>query len=496
MSIGYANPAATNGRVVEADPTRRYLAGGAGGAYANVPAVLSRAFDDAVAQFGVALYEEILRDSAAGACFETIKQGIVADGLRVQPRHTRDPRKSAKAQDPKVALAADYAGFVERLVRRLARPVDHTLYEMLDGMGFGSKLAEKVWMNQPDGEDAGRLVLEDIEVRPRSSWAFAVDAFRRVVAIAGRTVDERGVPVAGGAGYELIDPEKFLIFTWLPRDGDPRGTSVLRGAYEPWNNKRMLRPLHYKTLYQFGRPRLIHELAPDPVSPFARDAQGNELRDRPRITPEQAATAALAKFEAGTFMVVPSGAKTLLVEAKTDGRAFVDGMDWADRQMSLAIMHNTRTLLEATNGSKADSMTSQDVTRQFQAFGRLRLARLVEDQVFYPALSYNFGGAVAEEFCPRATFGSSSREDFAAYATAVAALKKAGYWQDDQLPWIDSELLGVEPRDPDKAPAPATPAPPAGKGGPAPDPGKGARVVYLSERDRRSLRFVLGGAAA
>jgi hypothetical protein len=269
----------------------------------------------------------------------------------------------------------------------------------------------------------------------------------------------------------------------LPKDGDPRGTSILRAAYQPWNAKTRAFPNYFRYLEFIAKPRLFLERSEDFAgAPKIDESTGLIDRTAPLDRPEEDAKDALLILgNSGGVMVGAKGDKVQVIESKLDGSAFVKAMDWYDRQGNLAIIQNTRTLMEAESGSKADSQTGQDITRQVQGFVRMTPESVVEDQIFYRAIRDNgWGKEVADRLTPKASFGSSSKEDFAATATSVAALEKSGYLTPDQLPWIDTNLLGIVPRkyqeprpEPMKAPPAPGQAPPDQEDG-GPDQGEAA----------------------
>jgi hypothetical protein len=100
-----------------------------------------------------------------------------------------------------------------------------------------------------------------IKPKPLTATAFVVDAYMNVLGLLGAKPGH-GAPSYAGA---VIDPksdqilprEKFAIFTFRPKHGDPRGTSILRPAYAAWWMKWQVHQEYLKYLAQFAGPGLI-----------------------------------------------------------------------------------------------------------------------------------------------------------------------------------------------------------------------------------------------
>jgi hypothetical protein len=100
------------------------------------------------------------------------------------------------------------------------------------------------------------LQLRALKVKPIRSVAFVTDAYLNVLGLVGAKPGQTVPAVSDLAPAEIIPREKFCILSWRPKDGDPRGTSVLRPAYDPWWRKRQTIPEYLKYLAQFAGPSL------------------------------------------------------------------------------------------------------------------------------------------------------------------------------------------------------------------------------------------------
>jgi hypothetical protein len=447
-----------DGPPIVADPRRAYVAGGKSAALADVPRALPRSVDEAERRYGSVLYDRMEADPAVSACLETVKQGILSSGIQLTAAVEPEPGVPMEQQTPEVREAAEALDYCRRLLDRLERPIDETIYDLLNGLARGCKLGELVWRVADRGPDAGRLVLDCLDVKPNNVWTFAVDWRMKlvgVVALSRMASADRPGAAAPGPGrrpprdrldppqHYMFSPEHFFIFSWLPRDGDPRGRSQLRAAFEPWNFKVQTRPRHFTFLCRFGQPRVVLVLSPNAKPAYPLRADGTENTAAAPVMPHSQAEQALEKFDAGTWMVVPDGTAVELVESRGNGAAFIDSFKYSNIEIALGIMQNTRTVMEAESGSKADSQTGQDITRGLQRLGQRMFAARVEDQVLWRGLAYNFDEDYADRNTPVVGFGDAALEDFAPVATAFAAMFKAGMIQPDQLAWI-MQRLGIK----------------------------------------------------
>jgi hypothetical protein len=174
------------------------------------------------------------------------------------------------------------------------RPFLDVLYEMLDALAFGNKIAEQIYDLDRDDDGKPRLFIKALKIKPRVSTAFVVDAYQNVLGVLA-LLPGRGYPVVTGSVIgdpskipNLLPREKFAIFPWNAHDGDPRGTSLLRAVYNPWWLKIQVWGEYAKYLAQFAGPSLIGYTAPGQVAVPPMDALGNPIPGAPLITPEQA----------------------------------------------------------------------------------------------------------------------------------------------------------------------------------------------------------------
>jgi len=232
-----------------------------------------------------------------------------------------------------------------------------------------------------------------------------------------------------------------MMLTMGGRDGDPRGQSWFRRAYDPWFRKQIVKPEAVKTAVQFGGG-MITAIAPEDVNQVnVKDPVNGQT-----VHIQTAIQSILQQLSSGGTATFPGGTKVEVHRPDADGQYFEDFFDRCDREMVTTFLLSGRAMLEARHGSRADSAASQDVIDDLVQFMRREICEMLTTRLFRPFVEINFGRSFADRYTPRATMLKTSRPDFAANATAVAALVSAGYVDRSQLSGIDREILGLPER--------------------------------------------------
>ncbi len=398
-----------------AQVVREYVAGSADFPYQQFQRALPRYVDDAERDFGSDLYERMLRDPMVAAAVDTLKMRALAEGVIVAPS---DDSPSA----------ANMAAFVEQALGDLDVPLEETLYDMLDALAFGHRLAELVFKVRQDGA----LTLRAIKPKPRRNYGFVLDAYQNLTGVAAIVPGKTSfVPV--GIVPEptelpnLFPPSKFFVLTYGSSNRDPRGSSLLRPAYNPWWLKQQTWPQLLKFLVQFAGPSLIG-YTPENAA-FAGD-----------LTPEDLMLAALKGFQSGSIVVLRGGSKVDKIQSEGEGRAFLSAIELYNREITHAVLKQTRATMESQFGSRADSQTATDILDVVIGWVQGVLARSFRQQVLRPLVMLNYGGGAARDLCPKVLFSGSGKPEFATTAAAIAQLKSSGYLAESQLAGIDQML--------------------------------------------------------
>jgi hypothetical protein len=400
------DPAPIAGSVtVKPDPTKEYAAGGNGFEADSIPLALPDTIDDYTRAFGFRGYELMLTQPACFASVQTLKLGIMPEDIRLIETH---PRKAGQEEpDAKQKQSQEVKDFCQRLIDRVPG-FRQSVLQLYDCAPFGNKLGEKVSRIETIGPDAGKLVMDRLNVKKRQSWQFIVDG---ALNVNGILVKRKG------ANYARIRPDKFVWFTWMPRDNDPRGTSILRAAYTAWNVFTQLYPQYFKALKQFAAPSLLGVTAPD---------AGSESLEGKTVTPEEYMLAQLVRFQNGSAMAVANGADVRPIAIPGNGNSFLDAFNFLNQEIVYAMLLQTRATREAQHGSKADSQTGGDILTLLIEYGRSIGSEAIRNSILKFYVRENFGIEVAEEFTPYVSFGAGEKADFIAGCNALANMMKAG----------------------------------------------------------------------
>lgn len=482
------------------DPTRDIVASGPGWLQPNLLTGLEREFDEISRAFGSRVYEAMLGDPAVGSSYRSLQLGIMDGGVSLGPAikppvgwrkpmpgkttpigvESSPTAPSAPSLTPDQQMSQDMLAFCQHNITRLGESLCPSLFQSLDAMKLGVKLGEFTFEVEKQGDYAGKLAWKDFAVKPNGTWRFVVDRFLKVRRILTWDGDRNQ--------YEFLDvdtPEgraKFSWLSWMPENGDPRGTSILRAAYTAWNLKIQTWPLYYQYLVRFGSPGLDAELAEaDVVTHPDIDSEGNEIAGQ-TVSPAQHFMKLLRLYKGGGIIVRPFGSKLNVVEPQTAGEAFLAAFDIFDRQITRAIELQVRASMESKHGSKADSETAQDTKGLVIAYGREATGGMLR-HALRGLVELNYGPEVAAMHTPTVSLGKAEQQDKASLWTAAGSLVSTGYLGESQKAELDAEI-GLPVRDAEADAAAAAEKqqkalemaqatkPPGGGGGPPPPPAK------------------------
>lgn len=396
--------------------------------------------DDAERDFGLDIYDRMLKDPALSSSLLAIKVLVLSEGPRFLNRvqapsmHKPDP-----GQEKKYQQGEEMRLFIERMCDGLQAPLEDILEEMLDFMPYGHKVAEKVY-----GAEGGKLVLKKLRVKPRGAYSFVVNQYVDFLGLVGAGAGRSTLVASDVKEEDIIPREKFFVLSYASRGGDPRGTSILRPAYNSWYLKQQTWPQYLKFLSQFGTPSIAGFLPPNSGEVELVDSQGNVLTDDEGCAVTKSAAEImlqqLVNFQNGTAIVLDHDTKLDLIQSDGDGGAYIKAFDLYDRQMVRAVLIAVRATMEAEHGSKADSGTAQDIVSEFAQFIQRRVEVAFYRDVILPTIRYNFGDEAAEEMSPFMSLSDVAREDVVAMGNMIANLARADMIHPSQYPGIDAKL--------------------------------------------------------
>lgn len=465
---GYATSLPDDRGPRAASPENEYVAGGWPAGFSTDCVYDGRApVRQALARYGPTLWDMMGVDDKVGGSLGTFVEAIMADGIQVAPvvvgeDEAPGDQKGARASYKKATREARrWADFCRRAFDAMGDVSDdphaQSIEDVVDqlchgGIQHGAMLAEKVYHRTDLGPEKNVLTFRTVDVKPRTAWQFTVDKLGKVSGIAANT--RRGV--------RRLPRDKFAIWQYLPRNGDPNGTFGLEGAYLAWNCKQQLIPAYHKYLNRFAEPSLVAVAGKDAQNTNAVDDNGQPIVGK-ILTPVQQLYNALLKFKNGSAIALPPGASLEALEAQGEGQAFLGAFDLFDRYIVFAILHQTRATMEASHGSRADSETAQDILGLVARKARYAVARMIRNDLCRHLIRLNAGAEVARLYTPQVSLGNVEYSDLAPMANAIAKLAESGYLAESQLPSLD-KLLRLPIRTPDSPRLTAKPAEQGGQG--------------------------------
>jgi hypothetical protein len=471
-----------------ANPEHEYVVGGLLGWSPSIY-TLGWDIDDVTAQFGDDLYERMMLDAEVSKNVNIMKMAILDQGLFITP--------GKKKGEDGYAKSLEICDFVRRNLADLDAPFEPTnsvpmywqLWDLLDGIVLGNKVAELLFEIPKAGPDTGRLCLKMIKPKPRRALVYVVDAYLNVwgfLALQAASDPKasnssngngngKGVsPDAQVAGVripylanqrDLLPRRKFIIFSFRPRNGDPRGQSVARPAFNAWNLKQQNWPAFLKFLSQFSTPSLLGKPAPGAVAVVLVGPDGKTpLRDTAgkiiTVSPERSLMEVLEKFQNSSVLVVPPGAEVDTIESKRQESPHQAAIELLNREISNAILNQTLATGESQFMARAASQVHQDILGLVIGHGKLGLASTIRADIVRSLVEWNYGPQ-ALSLLPKVSLSETEQQDFAANAHAMAAL---GYKVDpSQYDDIDARLnlppRASLPQAPPAAGAPGASAP-------------------------------------
>lgn len=454
---------------------QEYVAGGAASAwYGRSLRALPHPIDDLSTDLGSDIYEKMCLDPQVASALSVLKAGILEDGLSLAPAKDDDTA-------PDYALAVEIRDEAEAMLDALPTPLDDALWDMLNALAVGNKVAELTYALRPGLAGRELLQLAGLKPKPRERTAFVVDAYGNVLgllyarpgelspSLSGALLGQAPDPARPGGATDRENPilprEKFAVLTFRPRDADPRGTSILRPVYAPWWRKWQVVPEYLKYLAQFAGPSLVGYTAPDAVAvPATAGLVNPDDPSAATLTPEQALLVSLLAFRNASALALPAGSKVDPIQSQGDGSAFTRAIADCNREITRAILTQDLATEEGTHQARAAAQVHQDVLDTLVRQGKKSVVRMLARDILRPWVAYNWGPRAAA-LVPVPSLGTTEEQDKTALMNAVANLQRAGYPHPSQYPAID-QMLGLPVRDmtqdADAEPEPEPAGPPGG----------------------------------
>jgi len=402
---------------------------------------LPRPSDDVECDFGLDIYQKMLCDPAVSSSIQALKIQTLSSGVRFSGR-VRKEKHATGATTADFAHSEQMRTFVEQTMNGLQQPLSAIISDMLDCLAYGHSLAEMVFA--PDGR---RVKLVVLRVKNRARFAYVTDRFLQCLGV---------VPSEQASG--IVPPEwviprrKFWHLTIFTQQSDPRGRSLLRPAYNAWEQKQMAWQNYRKYLHQFATPSILAQMEDGAPDEPLLDAQGERVRTADggikTLSAEETMTRKLANFANSTVMALRHVKKFEILQSNGAGEPYLNAFTLFNNEIAQAIIMAPRALMEARHGSKADSATGKDLLDTFTSYIQRETESAFYRDVIHPLCVMNFGQAAADAYAPVMLLSSDNQRDTVQYGNMVANLARAGYLHQTQYDDIDAQI-GLPQRDKD-----------------------------------------------
>ena len=229
--------------------------------------------DPVVRAKGLKIYREMEDDDQVKVCLEVRKQSRLSSPWSVLPGEEDDSE------------AEEYAEFVEHVFKRMPGTLEDNLYDIYSAIEYGFSVSELVYELIEDGPFAGKIGLRAIKTREPFNYYFKTDVFGNVqglvyvglhanlnamnlesiqssslgagIILPGQPGSTRIVSSAAAEYGTLSNPfptEKFVIYSYNSKFGNPYGKSDLTGAFRSWVSKKMIMKFWNVWLERYASP--------------------------------------------------------------------------------------------------------------------------------------------------------------------------------------------------------------------------------------------------
>jgi phage gp29-like protein len=348
---------------------------------------------------GDASYRRMTHDPQVKACLDTKKFAVLSRGWEVHPA-------SDSAEDVRTA------DFCRWALSNMDGSILDAGYDVLDALAFGISLCEINYRLLDTGPWHGFIGLANIKPKDIRHFTIRTDEFYNVKAL------------RLAAGTEL-DPAKFLLYTYMPRYGNPYGEADLRAAYQSWYAKYQILTWWNKYLEKFGIPTV--------VGSYAAKAGYTQAQQLAFLTQ-------ISQIQNESGLVVPDDLKLELLQSTNSaapGATFDELVSYHDRAIAKSILGQTLTTDSTARGATyALGAVHFDVLR----FYINKLTRDLEGVMMYQLLGrlvgFNFPPGTAT---PLFKFGKIDDDRLAVVGTLISQLITGQVIAPDE-PWIRSYL--------------------------------------------------------
>lgn len=320
------------------------------------------------------IYDEMLRDDQVDVALKLKKDLVVGSGWYIE---SQDEAQADIKKELENSLSDD-----------TDRPLSEILEDIIQGYEYGFSVAEKIFKLTDDG----LLALKDIKPRHPASWLLHTDDHGNVTKYEQRAA----------SGSLDIDPNSIIHYVNNQKFQNPYGRSDLYVAHQAWMTKR-----HITRFYAIY---LENAAGPKAIAKYDRKAPATVVTD---------IFNAIKNFQAKSAMAIPKDFDVEFLEAKTNGEAFIKGINLFNMFIGRALfIPDLLGFQGSETGGGSFALGTEQIGVFYKHIYRRRqiLERIIDQHVIRPLVIYNYG--IQDDY-PKFKFLPLSQDD---------AMKQAELW--------------------------------------------------------------------
>lgn len=357
----------------------------------------SAAVDDGAAEEyppgGPAVFARMQRDAQVRACLATKRLSVLSEGVETHP-----------AGDTPAAKRA--ASLVGEQLHNCRGGVARLLSGAMDALAMGYAIGELIW--------AENGTLETVTWHDPRRFALHGDAWGAVAGV--EVLDVPGI---------LLEPSRFVLFTYQGRYGSPFGESDLVAAYEPWTRKQLLSRMWLTALDRFGTPPVVGKF---PLSWSQQEA--DDLAGK------------LARLQSESSLTIPNTVEVDFAgQSNEPGAGFEGAVAFQNREIARAILGQELTT-QAGGGSGSYALGRVHASVQDDWIQALRAdlaGDLLTGQIARRVVEFSLGPEAAALVTPRVAFPNLTPDELSARRELIGDLVRGGIVAPDET-WIRTYL--------------------------------------------------------
>ena len=328
--------------------------------------------DQIIDRKGIETYEEMMTDAEVCNAVNSKRNAVLASTWRIIPAST----------DP---IDVEVAAFVEWNLKNIVGSVRKSLFEILSAIYMGYSVAEKIYKVCESGQYAGKWEIAQFKAKYAGDYEIKTDEYLTITAL----------QLTAGGLYTDVPLDKFILYTYNPKDGQPHGVSDCRSIYKHYWSKDFLLKWWNIFCETYGMPTRVAKL---PVDKYSTTGSG-ETASQSRLQ------SILEDIMANTAITIPDDITIEFINAAAGGApAFKNAIAYHDAAITKGILGQTLTSSPgAGQGSYALGMVHAETKADFVNTLQAELEDLMNEQVIRQLVEFNY----SVERCP--TFSMSTR---------------------------------------------------------------------------------------